>query len=99
MTVTMDLGVSEAYRHEAEVKVEAATSVLQEIITVRCACGEWWEMPCLAGTYEEFEESGEPAPYLHDWQRHVWAAIGKAGQFAEARENSLETSDDDGETK
>lgn len=95
MTHTMDLGVPEAYRHEAVAEASAADSAVQEIITVRCACGESWKLPTLIGTFYEFEDDDGPVPYLEMWEQHVWEAIKTAGQFNEATANSVESSDDD----
>jgi hypothetical protein len=101
MTVTMDLGVSEAYRHEAEVEFEEWVSPSDggraERITVKCDCGKVFDGVFPEGTHESMEDGDVFADkmVMEPWQRHVWAEIREAGQFEEARANSVEFVDAD----
>jgi len=101
MVYTLDLGVSEAYRHEAEAKCEVREENYEEWehVTVTCHCGEVFERDVPRGTFEagyDMADVDAEALYLGAWERHVWAAIKRAGQAHEAAANSVETSDDNG---
>lgn len=101
MVHTLDLGVPEAYRHEANVKCEEpdrerfGAEYDNELITVTCDCGEVFEEEYPEGTFSAAEEGDLEAEqmFLDRWERHVWEAIKKAGQYGEARENSLKATE------
>jgi hypothetical protein len=100
MTVTMDLGVSEAYRHEAEVDCKLPLFDRDEnaLVSVTCACGEVFETEMPEAMFDASEEGDVAADKLvyGAWQQHVWAEIRKAGQFEAAQSISLASSEDDG---
>lgn len=103
MAHTMDLGVAEAYRHEAVTSFEEWSSPSDgsraERITVTCDCGKVFNGVFPLGTNEALENGDDRIVanmVMEPWQRHVWSEVKAAGQFEEAKANSLASSDDDG---
>lgn len=94
----MDLGVDEAYRHEATVEREQTPELDRigfERLIVTCTCGRVWSGEHEIGYFDAVEDGGDieaDEQVLGDWERHVWEQIKAAGQFTEAAARSVKAS-------